>query len=104
MRVPPVLIQPMAADDVAAAVAESPSGAPVNGTVEMAGPEPLRLDELVRQGPRRPDDPREVIADPSARYFGAELDERTLLPGDGARGSHGPASRTRLRPTVADPH
>ncbi len=85
VRLAPVLVQPMAADDVAAAVARVAVGAPVNGIVEVAGPEPLRLDELVRQALTARDDPREVVADPDARYFGAELDERTLLPGDGAR-------------------
>jgi len=85
VRLAPVLVQPMAADDVAAAVARVAVGAPVNGIVEVAGPEPLRLDELVRQALTARDDPREVVADPDARYFGAELDERTLLPSDGAR-------------------
>jgi hypothetical protein len=60
-------------------------GSPVNGIVEVAGPQRFRLDELIRRflGERR--DPREVITDPHARYFGAELDERTLVPGDDAR-------------------
>jgi uncharacterized protein YbjT (DUF2867 family) len=57
----------------------------VNGTVEVGGPEQFRLDELVRQGLRARDDPREVVADPHARYFGAELSERTLVSGDDAR-------------------
>jgi hypothetical protein len=57
----------------------------VNGVVEVAGPEPFRLDALVREGLRAKQDPREVIADPGARYFGAILGERTLMPGDGAR-------------------
>lgn len=76
------LIQPMAADDVAAAVASVAAGEPVGAVVEFAGPEQFRLDELVRKGIRL--DPREVVADPLARYFGALLDERELLPGDGA--------------------
>jgi uncharacterized protein YbjT (DUF2867 family) len=84
VRLAPVLIQPMAADDVAAAVARTAAGAPLTGVVEVAGPEQFRLDELVRQGLSTQDDPRHVVADPAARYFGAELAERTLLPGDDA--------------------
>jgi hypothetical protein len=57
----------------------------VNGIVEVAGPEQFRLDELIRRGLSARSDPREVIADPHARYFGAELSERTLVPGDDAR-------------------
>ncbi len=60
-------------------------GAPVNGIVEIAGPEQFPLDELVRQGLKARQDPREVVADREARYYGAMLGERTLLPGDGAR-------------------
>jgi hypothetical protein len=59
-------------------------GPPVNGIVEVAGPEQFRLDELIRQGLAAGNDPREVVADPHARYFGAELSERTLVPGDDA--------------------
>ena len=84
VRLAPVLIQPMAADDVAAAVARVAMGTPVNGTVEVAGPEAFRLDDLVRRALREANDPREVIADPQAPYFGAELGERTLVPGDDA--------------------
>jgi uncharacterized protein YbjT (DUF2867 family) len=84
VRLAPVLIQPMAADDVAAAVGRTAVGPPVNGIVEVAGPEQFRLDELIRRGLEERDDPREVVADPDARYFGAKLDERTLVPGDGA--------------------
>jgi uncharacterized protein YbjT (DUF2867 family) len=84
VRLAPVLIQPMAAEDVAGAVGRVSVGSPVNGTVEVAGPERFRLDELVRQGLSARNDPREVIADPHARYFGAELSERTLVPGDDA--------------------
>jgi uncharacterized protein YbjT (DUF2867 family) len=85
VRVAPVLIQPMAAEDVASAVGRISVGSPVNGIVEVAGPQQFRLDELIRQFLRERRDPREVITDPHARYFGAELDERTLLPGDDAR-------------------
>ncbi len=85
VRLAPVLIQPMAADDVASAVGRVAVGKPVNGTAEVAGPERLRLDELIRQDLRARHDPREVVADPHARYFGAELTERTLVPDDGAQ-------------------
>jgi uncharacterized protein YbjT (DUF2867 family) len=85
VRLAPVFIQPMAADDVASAVARIAVGEPVNGIVEVAGPERFRLDELIRQGLRAQNDPREVVADPRARYFGAELTERTLVPDDDAQ-------------------
>jgi uncharacterized protein YbjT (DUF2867 family) len=85
VRLAPVLIQPMAADDVAKAMARIAVGAPLNGTVEVAGPEQFRLDELVRQQLRAGRDPREVVTDPRARYFGAELGERSLVPGANAR-------------------
>ena len=84
VRVAPVLIQPMAAGDVASAVARIAVGPPVNGTVEVAGPEQFRLDELIRRTLEERDDPREVLADPHATYYGAELKERTLVPGDDA--------------------
>jgi uncharacterized protein YbjT (DUF2867 family) len=79
----PVLVQPMAADDVASLVGSTAVGPPRNGTIEIAGPEQFRLDELVRRG-LAPDDPRRVVADPRARYYGAELDDRTLVPDDDA--------------------
>jgi uncharacterized protein YbjT (DUF2867 family) len=85
VRLPPVLIQPMAADDVASAVARIAVGAPVNGTVEVAGPEQFRFDELIRQGLAARNDPREVVVDPHAQYFGAELGERSLIPAGEAR-------------------
>ncbi|MET7705927.1 SDR family oxidoreductase [Micromonospora sp. NPDC005413] len=81
----PVLIQPMAADDVAAAVAEVVVGAPTNAVVEVGGPEQFRLDELGRSVLAAQQDPRSVVADPGARYFGATLGERSLVPADGAR-------------------
>jgi uncharacterized protein YbjT (DUF2867 family) len=84
VRVAPVLIQPMAADDVASALARITVGPPLNGTVEVAGPEQFRLDDLIRRALEERDDPREVVPDPHATYYGAELEERTLLPGDGA--------------------
>lgn len=85
VRVASVLIQPMAADDVANAVCTIAEGSPVDGTIEVAGPQQFRLDDLIRRtlGARR--DSRQVIADPHALYFGAELHERTLVPGGDAR-------------------
>ncbi len=80
VRLPPALIQPMAADDVAAAVARIATGSPVNGIVEVGGPEQFRLDELVRQDLAARQDPRVVITDPHARYYGIKLSERTLVP------------------------
>jgi uncharacterized protein YbjT (DUF2867 family) len=85
VRVPPVLFQPMAADDVAKAVGKVAVDAPVNGTVEVAGPQQFRFDELIRHGLAASNDPREVVADPHARYFGAELGERSLIPWGEAR-------------------
>src|SRR5262245_9526062 len=80
VRVPPVLFQPIAADDVAKAVGRIAVGDPVNGTVDVAGPQQFRFDDLIRQGLAAYHDAREVVADPHARYFGAELDERSLIP------------------------
>jgi uncharacterized protein YbjT (DUF2867 family) len=80
VRVPPVLIQPMAADDIAAAVGKVTAGAPLNGILEIAGPEQFRFDELIRRALAARNDPRQVVADPHARYFGYELGERTLMP------------------------
>ncbi len=82
---PPVRFQPMAADDVASAVCRVAMGSPLNGIVEIAGPEQFRFDELIRQGLSARKDPRVVIADPHARYFGTELSERSLVPGDDAQ-------------------
>jgi uncharacterized protein YbjT (DUF2867 family)/nitrite reductase/ring-hydroxylating ferredoxin subunit len=84
VRVPPVRIQPVAADDVARAVAKITTGTPLNGTVELGGPEPFHLDGLIQRVLGACNDPREVIADPRARYFGTELDERSLVAGDEA--------------------
>jgi uncharacterized protein YbjT (DUF2867 family)/nitrite reductase/ring-hydroxylating ferredoxin subunit len=84
VRVPPVLIQPVAADDVARAVAQITTGTPLNGAVEVGGPEHFYLDGIIQRVLGACNDPREVIADPHARYFGTELDERSLVPGDEA--------------------
>jgi uncharacterized protein YbjT (DUF2867 family) len=85
VRLPSALIQPMAADDVASAVGRIATGPPVNGTVEVGGPEKFHLDELARQGLAANKDPREVVTDPKARYYGIDIGERTLLPDDGAQ-------------------
>lgn len=85
VHLPPVLFQPMCADDVASGVARVAVVQPINGTVEIAGPEQFRVDELVRRRLASLKDPREVVADPNARYAGAKLSERTLLPGNNAR-------------------
>jgi len=85
VHLPPVLFQPMAADDVATGVARVAVGLPVNGIVEIGGPEQFRLDELVRRRLASLKDFREVIADPNARYSGAKISERTLVPGNSAR-------------------
>jgi uncharacterized protein YbjT (DUF2867 family) len=85
VRLAPVLIQPMAAEDVAAAVGRVAVGTPVNGIVEVAGPQQFRLDEFIRQGLRFRSDPRTVVAEAAAGYFGVEVDDRTLVPGKDAR-------------------
>ena len=85
VRIAPVLFQPIASDDVAIAVGKIVVNSPVNGTVEIGGPERLRFDEFIRRGLSAQNDPREVVADPHARYFGTELSERSLVPGEGAQ-------------------
>lgn len=81
----PGLMQPIAAEDVATAVARTAAGAPLNADIEIAGPEVMGLDELVRRGLAFRGDPREVVTDPEAPYFGARIDERTLMPVDGVQ-------------------
>jgi len=85
VHLPPVLFQPMSADDVATAVGRVAVEPPVNGTVEIGGPEQFRVDELVRRRLTSLKDPREVVADPNALYSGAKLNEKTLVPGSNAR-------------------
>jgi uncharacterized protein YbjT (DUF2867 family) len=80
VRIAPVLFQPIAGDDVAAALCEVAEGTPLNGRLEVAGPERLRMDEFVRQALAGLGDPREVVTDPHARYFGSELGEHSLVP------------------------
>ena len=81
---PPVLFQPMAADDVASALCRVATSSPLKTTIEIAGPEAFRFDELIRQRLAALNDPREVVADPQALYFNAELSERSIVPGDKA--------------------
>ncbi|MCY1008096.1 SDR family oxidoreductase [Nannocystis pusilla] len=85
VRLSPAFVQPIASDDVALAMADFTLGEPVGGIVEIAGPERVRLPELVRRWLAATQDPREVVADPGARYFGARLEDDTLVPGPGAR-------------------
>ena len=85
VHVPPVLFQPMSADDVASAVGKVAVGPPANGIVEIGGPELFRIDELVRRRLAALKDPREVIADPNALYSGARITDKTLVPGKNAR-------------------
>lgn len=85
VHLPPVLFQPMSADDVATAVGKIAVCPPMNGIVEIGGPKQFRVDELVRRRLASLKDPREVIADPTARYAGAKLGDKTLVPGNNAR-------------------
>ena len=85
VRLSPAFVQPIVSDDVAAALAEVTLGAPVQGTIEIAGPERLRLDELVGRFLVATQDPREVVTDVHARYFGIELNDQSLTPGDNPR-------------------
>jgi uncharacterized protein YbjT (DUF2867 family) len=86
VSLPPLLFQPEAADDVAAALADIAAGTPVNGTVELAGPERFRLDELVRRFLSARNDPRPVVTDADAPYYGLQVsDDRALIPGDNPR-------------------
>ncbi|MGI5184666.1 SDR family oxidoreductase [Dactylosporangium sp. CA-152071] len=88
IHLPPALYQPVAADDVAATLADVAQAAPVDGIVELGGPEPVRMDEHVRRflaAQEGAEPVQEVTTDPHARYFGAELDDTSLTPGPGAR-------------------
>jgi uncharacterized protein YbjT (DUF2867 family) len=88
VRLPAALIQPIAADEVAVAVGRVAVGAPLNGTVEIAGPQPFRFDELIAVALGARNDPRTIVVDPHARYFGAELAERALVPAGEPRLGH----------------
>ncbi|MET8331068.1 SDR family oxidoreductase [Streptomyces sp. NPDC005181] len=84
VRLAPVKIQPIGSDDVAEAVGRAAVGTPVNGVVEVAGPDKFQLDQLIRKGLAAKNDPRTVVTDVNAPYFGAELKGTTLLPGSDA--------------------
>jgi uncharacterized protein YbjT (DUF2867 family) len=102
VRLPPVAFQPMAAADVSKAVAKVAVGKPVNGLVEVGGPETFRFDEAIRRVLAAMNDPRTVIDDPAATYYGIAVTERSLVPADGAM-----VGETRLddwlRETTAEP-
>jgi uncharacterized protein YbjT (DUF2867 family) len=85
VRLPPVLMQPIASDDVAAVMAEAALAEPLNGTVDLAGPEPIRQDELVRQFLKATGDARTVITDSNALYYGIAVNDQSLTPGDNPR-------------------
>src|SRR5215831_809986 len=85
VRLPPALMQPIAADDVAAVVAEVALAKPLNGTFDLAGPEPIRQDDLVRQFLTATGDARTVITDPKALYYGITVNDQSLTPGDNPR-------------------
>jgi uncharacterized protein YbjT (DUF2867 family) len=98
VRLPPALIQPMAADDVAGALAEIAVGPPENGIVEIAGPDQFPLDELIRDRLGTTGDPRQVVTDAQAVYFGITPGRRTLLPCDDAH-----IAQTRLEDWLDQP-
>ncbi|QEW03482.1 SDR family oxidoreductase [Microbacterium lushaniae] len=85
VHLPGALMQPMAAEDVATAVARTAAGEPVNGDIEIAGPEQFTMDEFVRRGLAFRNDPRQVVQDPDAQYYGAHISKQTLLPAQGAQ-------------------
>jgi uncharacterized protein YbjT (DUF2867 family) len=85
VRVPPVLMQPIAADDVAAVLADVAKAVPLNGTLELAGPEPIRQEDLVRQFLKATGDARTVITDSKALYYGIKVNDQSLTPGDNPR-------------------
>lgn len=97
VHMPPALIQPMAAGDVASALAKIATNPPVNGTIEIGGPEQFRLDELARQSLKARKDPREVISDPGGRYYGIQVSERALVPDEAAH-----LSQTRFESWLAE--
>jgi uncharacterized protein YbjT (DUF2867 family) len=85
VRLPSALMQPIVSDDVAAALADVAIAEPLNDTVELAGPEPIRMDELVRRFLRANGDPRKVVTDAHALYFGIQVNDQSLTPGDHPR-------------------
>jgi len=84
-RVSPALMQPIVSDEVVAVLADVTLGAPLNGTLEVGGPEAIPLDELAREVLSAKQDPRQIVADTHARYFGAQLNDQSLIPGPNAR-------------------
>jgi uncharacterized protein YbjT (DUF2867 family) len=85
VRLPSALMQPIVSDDVAAALSDVAIAEPLNDTVEVAGPEPIRIDELVRRFLSAKGDPRKVITDVRALYYGTEVNDQSLVPGDNPR-------------------
>jgi uncharacterized protein YbjT (DUF2867 family) len=85
VRLPPALMQPIAADDVAAVIADVALAKPLNGTFDLAGPEPIRQDDLVRQFLTATGDARKVITDASALYYGINVNDQSLTPGENPR-------------------
>jgi uncharacterized protein YbjT (DUF2867 family) len=85
VRLPPAMMQPIVSDDVADALAEVAVEKPINDTIDLAGPEPIRMDELVRKFLTANKDPRKVITDVKARYYGTEVNDKSLTPGDNPR-------------------
>ena len=98
VRLPHVLFQPIAADDVASAISQVALSQPIHGAIEIGGPERSHLDEMVRKGLAASKDPREVVADPHGRYYGIEMEERTLVPDNGAK-----LGKTRFEDWLAQP-
>jgi uncharacterized protein YbjT (DUF2867 family) len=99
IHLPPALIQPMSADDVAELVGQVAMGPPVNGMVEIGGPVKFRLDELVRQAVAVWKDPREVVTDPNSTYYGVKVSEKTLVPDDNAQ-----LGKTRFEAWLSQPN
>jgi uncharacterized protein YbjT (DUF2867 family) len=85
VRLPPALMQPIVSDDVAIALADVALAQPLNRTVELAGPEPIRMDELVRRYLSARGDPHQVVTDSQARYYGTVVNDRSLTPGENPR-------------------
>ena len=85
VRLPPVLMQPIASDDVAAVMADVALAKPLNGTFDLAGPEPIRQDDLVRQFLNATGDARTIVTDPKALYVGITVNDQSLTPGDNPR-------------------
>ena len=98
VRVPSARMQPIASEDVGAELAAVAVAAPLDGMVEIAGPEPIRMDDLVRRFLTASRDPRHVVTDPQARYYGLAVNDQSLTPGEGPR--LGPTRFRRLAPPL----